>query len=323
MLLPLYATLVVAIVFYLVLPLASAAWNGLRWRRFRHLVEELSKAPPLTYGEAARLRAVEDEAGQAGGQDATRGLHVMRATMEALEGDHHLWIRSPDVSAIVDFSASPLYVLSPEVHDLPAGSTGRAGSVQRFPWRRVRSFSEGTRLFVAGMAASRGGRIVFSADPEFPLVAISYDEDDGDLVSHIVAGGRSRNELWNSLTFASWSMGVALLSLLFINFAASPNLPSVMFISALVALAPVLPLAPPGMALLIAGNALWRANLRVRIERDLSRVAGATGSPAGGGRPGAEGLRALFLGSLAGASVGLAIAINGILAFLLYRVLGY
>jgi len=127
---------------------------------------------------------------------------------------------------------------------------------------------------------------------------------------------------------------VTLLGLLLAMSQPMSFLPSVLFVSGLVALAPLVPFLPPGMLFVFLGNAVWRRRIGIMMRRDLARAAGGAGKGTGeaieaaratamaGGRQDDAPAASLVLALVSGFCLGLAIAVNGVLAFLAYRYLG-
>lgn len=253
--------LAVAVVFYGLLPVVAALSLRFTWRRFRLRVEALAGAPILSYAAVAGLPS----AGSAG------RLHRLYGRLEAIEGSNRLWLRGAGITALVDLSASPLYILSSDEAAAP-WSPESAGTVERMDWSAVHFLSEGTKLFVGGLVRAERGLAVFSEAPGEPLVAILYDGPESELLSRLVAGGRRRNEYWNAFTPAALAMGVGLSSVLLFLSGRAGVLPSVRALSFLVAAAPLLPLLPPGLFLFFAYRRLWRGALSLRMRRDLLRL---------------------------------------------------
>jgi len=321
LLLPLYVAIAVAILFYLILPCAGALARKLVWSRFRARLGELSVAPVLGYGDIAEARA-------RGGEEPI-GPFQFRGSMDALEGEDGLWLRSGDTTVVVDFRDTSFHALAQDDPDLPIDSLRRAGGVERLSWRKVRSFSSGTKVLVAGMLRMRGGQAVFVSEDGAPLIVVSYDGAEDNLVSRIVAAARGRNDLWNGYTFASCAAGVTILGLLLAMSQSMSFLPSVLFVAGLVALAPLVPFLPPGMLFVFLGNAVWRRRIGIMMKRDLATVAAGTGAGMGKAEPAKGcGLRAdspvapYALALFSGLCLGLAVVVNGVLAFLAYRYLG-
>ncbi len=256
-----FVILAVAVLFYGLLPVVAALSLRFSWRRFRLRIESLARAPILGYAAVAGLPA----AGSGGRR------HRLYGRLEAIEGSDRLWLRGAGVTALVDLSASPLYILSAD-EATPPWSPESAGSVERMDWKSVHFLSEGTKLFVGGAVRAERGLPVFTEAPGEPLVAILYDGPESELVLRLVAGGRRRNEYWNAFTPAALAMGVGLSSVLLFLSSRAGVLPSVRALSFLVAAAPLLPLLPPGFFLFFAYRRLWRRALSLRMRRDLLRL---------------------------------------------------
>jgi len=321
LLLPLYVAIAVAVVFYVALPCAGALARKLLWSRFRARLGELSEAPVLGYGDTAEARA-------RGGEEPF-GPFQFRGSMDALEGEDGLWLRSGETTVVVDFRDAAFHALAQDDPELPLDSLRRAGGLERLSWRKVRSFSSGTKVLVAGRLRMRGGQAVFASVEREPLVVVSYDGAEDNLVSRIVAAARGRNDLWTGFTFASCAAGVTILGLLLALSQPLSFLPSVLFVSGLVALAPLVPFLPPGMLFVFLGNAVWRRRIVIMMRRDLAAAAGKGAGEAieaepamAGGRQGDSPAAPVVLALVSGLLLGLALAVNGVLAFLAYRFLG-
>jgi len=251
---PVYAAFAAAFVFYLLIPVIGGFMLRGQWRRFRDRVALLGVAPRLRYGDlASALR----------GGRAEVGRFRLYGTIEAIEGSDRIWLRGDGVSALVDLSRAPLYVLS--------SSGSGAGSVQRMNWRSVSSLVEGTRAFAAGILTLEEGRPVFVDRPEEALVAVCHDGVDELSLSRLVESGRAPNEYWNYPTRISLALGLAAEFALLLAFR-STAFSTIRAIVFLVGACPVLPFAPPGLALFFAYHRLWRRALASRVERDLLRL---------------------------------------------------
>ena len=169
MLLPVYAAFAAALLFYLLIPIAGAFVLRGQWRRFRARIAALETLPYLRYRDLA-------EAEREGRPRV--GDFWLQGTVEAIEGVDKVWVRGKEVSALVDLSRAPLYVLRP----CPADAPAEAGSVERLRWRSVSSLVEGTRILVAGILALDEGRPTFIDDPELPLVAVCHDGNEGRII---------------------------------------------------------------------------------------------------------------------------------------------
>lgn len=255
---PLYAAFAAAMLFYLLIPIAGAFMLRNQWRRFRERVILLTRSRTLRYGDLATA----EREGR-----ATVGRFRLYGTIEAIEGLDRIWVRGKDVSALVDLSRAPLYVASPALPDDQAAP----GSIERIRYRSVSSLVEGTSIFVAGLLTIDEGRPVFVDAPDESLVAVCHDDGDAKLVSRLVAGGRAQNEYWNYPTRISLALGLAVSSgiMLLLSNSLFPTLRALIFLAGA---APVLPFAPPGLALFFAYRRLWRRALEARTLRDLLRL---------------------------------------------------
>ncbi len=254
MLLPVYAAFAAALVFYLLIPVAGAFRLRAQWRRFRERVELLSLAPLLRYGDvAAAAREGRKEAGR----------FRLHGTIEALEGTERVWVRGESVSALVDLSRAPLYFAAP--------GPAEAGSIERISWSSVSSLVEGTGIFVAGLLALEAGRPVFVDAPEEPLIAVCHAAGERRLLSRLIAGGRASNEYWNYPAVISLSLGLAAISGVLLLFGPSvfSTLRGLIFLAGAL---PILPFAPPGLALFFVYRRFWRLGLASRTTRDLLRL---------------------------------------------------
>lgn len=313
MLFPVYAILVVALVFYLILPGIFALASGAAWSRFRLRFLSLWTAPLLRHGSA---------------RTAGESFRFF-GRIEALEGRNRLWVRGETTSALVDFSRSPLYVLAPRPEASPRGRVDEAGGLERLRWSRVHSFSEGTAFFVCGTVGLEDGRPVFMEGPGQPLIAISWDGEGEDFPLRVLAAARSRNEFFNPSTFVVWSIGIGILSLILLYYTKRNLLPTLRFLAALPAFMPLLAILPPGGIILFLGGLGWRRCLSLRMRRDLALLEAGAEAPIRRQPYGAILKRLLLnpvdrrIAGVAGLSllaVLASILLNAVLAFLLYRV---
>jgi len=252
---PVYAALAIAAIFYLGIPLVGAFTLRAQWRRFRQRLAELSHAPILGYRDIA--------AAKASGKRVV-GRFRLYGRVEALEGADRAWLRGEGVSAQVDFSHSPLYVL-------PSDEEG-ARNVSRMPWASVTSLAEGTPLFTAGLLVIDGGNPVFVEEPGESLLAVSYDCGDGEIAPRLVEGGRAVNEYWTPMTRVSISLGLAAMSVLMVAYAGKTTFSTLRAMTFFIGVLPILSLVPPGLVLYVAYRALWRKAWALRSTRDAFRM---------------------------------------------------
>jgi hypothetical protein len=257
-LLPVYAAFAAALVFYLLIPILGAFLLRSQWHRFRERVIILGLAPHLRYRDlAAAIREERIEVGH----------FRLHGTIEAIEGANRVWVRGKDVSALVDLSRAPLYVLAPGTVNAPT----EAGSIDRLRWSTVSSLVEGTNVFVAGLLILEEGRPVFVDRADEALIAVCHEGGEERLITRLIAGGRAPNEYWNYPTRISLSIGLVAISAILLVYQSTP-LSTVRALVFLAGAAPVLPFAPPGLILFFAYHRLWRRALASRTTRDLLRL---------------------------------------------------
>ncbi len=259
MLIPFYVALVVAALFYVLLPVIGAYFTRDQWRHFRERLLDVSRSPRLSLGPWS----------MEGGEIAMLGCRRFHGEIEALEGEDRIWLRGPDLTAVVDLGNSWFHILADEGGD--NALEGRYSLVERHRWSRVRVFPESARVFVGGAVKIEHGVPVFFDDPAEPLVIVSYEGDEANLLSRLIAGGRLGNEYWNPLSRASIAFGMGSLGIFF-AFAGTHWLPTVLFLSIIAGLSPVICLLPPGLPFFFLYRRFWRRALDERVVRDLCRL---------------------------------------------------
>lgn len=296
---PLLASILAAILFYLLLPLAGAIRIRHSMKSLRLRLVELAEAPLLRYADRARAESRPRPSSADGESAAAELLGAFRffGVLEAVEGDSLLWVRGEELTMPVEVPAAGILVLAP-AGELPPWAPERAGGLESVAWKRVRVVPEGARIMVGGPVALRGGALRFvdgrGAPGAEPLLLVTYEAGESLLLPRLLAAARNPNEYWNPLARLSIVLGIGAASFLALVF--SSPLPSLRMLAFLASIAPLLPLAPPGLAFYIAYRRLWRRGISLRVVRDLARLAGR-GRPAG---PGDAALPALDLGEAPG-----------------------
>lgn len=255
MLAPLYTAILVAILFYVLVPVLGAFHTHRRWRIFRSRLVALSGA--------AELNELVSVGGASSGGEAL----TVRFTgdIEGIEGSGRIWLRGEGATAVVDLGKASFHVLADEGGGQRA--LGRNSFVESLPWQRVRMVPEGTKLYAGGLLRFEGGTPVIYGTAKEPLIALSWTGDEKSLLERAIAGGRKENEYWSPLSRASVGVGIglqAILLLLIWPFA----FPSVRYLTFLVGFSPILCLLPPGLPFFFLYVRFWRLALLARIERD-------------------------------------------------------
>jgi len=134
------------------------------------------------------------------------------------------------------------------------------------------SLTEGTRIFVAGRLAVRDGRINLVGTAAEPVLVVVYDGAARTVLRRGIWSARQRNEYWNRFSPASLAAGmVALTTIGYVLMRSSMDrIAAVLSVS--LAVFPVLPLLPPGVALFFVFRVLWRRGRLLRAYRDVIRL---------------------------------------------------
>lgn len=179
-----------------------------------------------------------------------------------------MWVRGAGLTAVVDLHEVWYHTLA---HEGQGPLDGRYALVERLRWSRVSVVPESTKVFVGGRVRIENGTPVFRDDPRDRLVVVSYQGGEEDLLPRLIAGGRLANEYWTPLSRGSIAFGVASIGIL-LAFAGSQWLPTVIFLTILVGLSPLLTLLPPGLFFFFLYLRFWRSALDERVIRDLCRL---------------------------------------------------
>ncbi len=253
----------IALIAYVLVPGLGAVLVRRQWRVFRTTLSRSVLWPQVSYRLIRSLTV---------GTGVPARVH---GTIDSLAAGDRLWIRSGDTLVSVDMSGTDIYLLesTEDGTSLIAGARRAPTDPPRIlPWSRLGTVLEGTPVFAAGILTLDGTDAVISgADKGQPLCVI-YDGDDRSLLRRGVWNGRQHNEYWNGLTPGSLAVGAAALLTLVLTGLGRSGDPVPTLVTVALALGPVLPLAPPGLAAFLMYEGLWRRGRRLRAERDLIRL---------------------------------------------------
>ena len=255
--------LLVAFLFYFLIPLGGAFYVRKRWRDFRHNLRASLDFPML------KPRFLPG--------DRESGLQRFKGRLEAMEGDNIVWVKGPGGSVCVDMRDAVVYNMTDpgsndQIYDYLYPFPLPRISLSPMRWNEVFSLTEGTKVYLFGELSVERGRYVLGAARQMPLTAIIYNEDPFTLIPRAVWSGRQSNEYWNTLTPWSLLVGVLLLLIstvwLFQN-SVDYRLP---FIGLLLALMPMVLFIPPGFFLFHLYKRFWDKGRKARAERDLMQL---------------------------------------------------
>jgi hypothetical protein len=169
-------------------------------------------------------------------------------------------------------SNSEIYVLPGERSGPPDARILEEG---RFPeespatlsWKKMTSLQEGYRVYLIGFLERREGMLRMYGSKKVPLLFLLHDT--GDVVPRAVWSGRQKNEYWNTMT--PWALFAGSLALFVLASAVFRTQQASLTarVLMLMALFPVIPFLPPGVALFSIYLVNWRRARFLRAERDL------------------------------------------------------
>jgi hypothetical protein len=252
---PLLIVILLAAVFYLLIPIFGAFVVRHQWRTFRALLNRGWNLPALPYG-------------------ITSGLYHTHGSLESVQGDNMLWLRSAAGSVGVNVERTAMYILP------GSRSYGENGAVPApkepnvtprvVTWKHLFALAEGTHFFVAGTVQEYQGAPMFSVSgKQHPLVVL-YDCPESAVLRRGTWTGRQRNEYWNSLTPLSLIAGVFANLVLLVFVFPDSRLASLQAFTA--AVLPLMPLMPPGVVGYYFYRRIWRRARRCRAISDVLRT---------------------------------------------------
>ena len=253
--------LAIAFLFYAALPGVGAFRVRGRWRIFRQTVDEVSRYPTATPHAVGRER------------NAFIGLFRFFGTLEAIQGEHRIWITNGRFSVAADLKNVPVYLI-PEAGGQSEGGTQAAADTElrSMPWSRIFSLPEGTPIFVGGALFSEEGRGVFRGYGRARLLVVMHDCPRESIVESAIRGGRQRNEYMNPFTLPSVAIGSLTLILLAYSLLANPEARILALVALAAGLAPVSPFLPPAFPLYFAYRRYWKKARLMRVQRDIVRL---------------------------------------------------
>jgi hypothetical protein len=253
--------LAIALLFYAAFPGIGAFRVRGRWRVFRQTIHEVSRYPTATPHAVGRER------------NAFIGLFRFFGTLEAIQGEHRIWITNGRFSVAADLMNVHVYLIPEDggqEHD--DESVAEDTELRSMPWSRIFSLPEGTPVFVGGALFSEEGRGVFRGYGRARLLVVIHDCPRESIVESAIRGGRQRNEYMNPFTLPSVAIGSLTLILLAYSLLAVPESRILALLALATGLAPVSPFLPPGFPLYFAYRSFWKKARHMRVQRDIVRL---------------------------------------------------
>jgi hypothetical protein len=267
----LIAAVVIAAACYGIIPAIGAFGVRRSWRLFRQSLSRLSFAPYLSYRAVRSLEKGE------------RLEYRFFGSLEAIQGDDTIWLRSPDLSVAVDMRKVSVFMIPASIPREGAERDDASGAPnveqrrdifneetpERIPWKTLFSLPAGTQVFVGGLVEAEGGTALFKSTPEVPITVIIFDGDRNSMLRRCIWSGRQRNEYWNRLTPGSITLGFAALSVLLLGNVQAGGPRAVTLLVLELALMPIIALMPPGIVFVFGYTRLWKRARNLRADRDL------------------------------------------------------
>jgi hypothetical protein len=256
------------VMFYVAIPGLGALLIRHRWRKFRRMLVFSASYTRLGYSDT---RVLSDE------DDGYLGRYRFFGSLEAIQGSSVIRVRGKNVSVSVAMKNIMVFLLPTASPDDDTVSDQTPSPVR---WSKVSALPEGIKVYVAGSLYREKDLALFQEDSHGPLLVVIYDGPDSELVNRSIWCGRQKNEYWNRFTPVSLLAGSLTLGVVIISGAVSPVHQGAVVTALTAAVAPVLPLLPPGVALFVLYRRIWTVGRHCRAERDLFRFVGmyASGS---------------------------------------------
>ncbi len=258
--------IIVAFLFYLVIPGIGAFSTRAKWRWFRRSIIQISLRPDVSY---AAMRRPDGE---------IPGNYRIIGNLQAIEGGNVVWVKSGSVSVAAELSGVDVYVLP--VPDRP----GKEGGIEHYdvtmseliprqvPWNSIFSLPEGTELLISGTLHVEGGRGIFRSSDDNPLLVVIFEGKPDTIIPRSIWIGRQKNEYWNRFTPISVTAGSFALFIIAYTLFKIPLLRLEAIVTVTMSLFPVIPFLPPGVMLFFLYRFLWKRARILRAERDLFRL---------------------------------------------------
>ena len=245
-----------AVVFYLVLPALRARWVSRQWSVFRHAVRQAHYALDLH----PSLPGVREG-------ESSQNVYRFFGKLEAMQANEVVWVGNDTLSAVVELSKVPIFVLThANTHQPPFVVP------HTIYWKDIPALAEGTPLFVSGRVTVQHGVTRFvAAEGEDPLVVL-HEGGHERFIELLMLCGRRRNNFWNELTPLSLVTGFILEFLLAVFVLPTSRLAAT--VALVLAFLPVSPLFPPGVVATFLYRRVWSYARTARSRYDASLLVG-------------------------------------------------
>lgn len=258
---PMYLALLIALFFYIALPVSGGIISRTRWKSFRTRIMTARSLPLLGFQSGLE----------------PDGEFRFFGEVDAISGRDGLWLRNESLSCVIDARAASVYLLSGVGGEAAVGDRGigyYGDTLERVRWAALPSIPPVARAYVVGWARLDGGRMILGPAEGRPVLLIIHDGRDEDVERRTIWSGRQKNEYWNPLTQVSLVAGLLATSLIVSRVLSARTLPSIAAITVAAGLSPLLSLLPPGVLGFILYRSAWRQARYCRSRRDLAAFEG-------------------------------------------------
>ncbi len=260
------SSVIIALVFYAVIPLFGAFNVRSGWRKFREQILKASVRTELEYSKPDRH------------SEGDAGLFWFIGNLQAIQNESTVWVSNGKLSVRAELQKVSIYILpnSQAGNDSKSIEKNQIADRDEMPrkmsWEHVYSLPQGTSFLFSGKIFIENGIPVFRNTEEEPLLALIYDGAEETLLRRSIWSGRQINEYWNSFTPVSLIAGsLSLFINAYLVFRNPALRPEALFILVM-SIIPLLALMPPGILFFLIYKWLWRTGRILRGERDLIKL---------------------------------------------------
>jgi hypothetical protein len=250
--------IVLAVLFYGLIPITGAFLERRSWRLFRRRFSELKRRPHLDYNTLVNSTETLD--------------FYFTGTFESIGSETLLWIKSNNITVQADLRGAKTYVF-PNKGDNESFSGFDPGEEmpERIRWERISTLTGDAKVFVGGPLVKREGRNIFASVPGVPLLIIFYEGSEKALAVRAIRAGRHRNEYFNIFTPFAFVMGAFSQIMIAVSLLSRPVQRLTMIYAFIALFTPLIPMIPPGFLFTTLYRRLWWRARLYRSYRDLSR----------------------------------------------------
>lgn len=227
-------SVVIAVLFFIVLPAVSSLYSLLKFRKIRHRVVHSAAAEVL--GE--------------GTKEGT--LCRFWGKFEGFKDDNEIWVRSEEMVVRVKLKNCNVIFMSEKVNKAERGFWGGRipGGLRILKWRKFITLSTGMKIFLYGRPRKEGTVFEFDGEEKDSLVVFYTGENEG-LDRELVLQAKNRYSYFRNPSFSFLVLGSIFLFILSVMEYQRVEFGYTFFLTFLLAAFPVLFFIPPGCLLFL------------------------------------------------------------------------